>query len=102
MSKLILALMILAPLASTATSYVPETAEDVAIQKTKDAVTQNDLKFVTSPTQNICGSTNKEGTDVLVQIADRSGHFVTIRHYGVTYEGMFGRLTPPVAIECVH
>lgn len=93
-----LAALALAPVASQAAAARGYTADEIAVQKVSKALVQNDLKFVTSPTQNICGTTGLEGTDVKVQI-EAGGRFITIRHYGVTYAGFFTR---EKAIACAH
>jgi hypothetical protein len=86
----------LAPVVSQAASPRGLTYWEIAIQKVSEAMVKNDLKFVTAPTDNICGTTGTEGTDVKVQLEVR-GRYVTIRHYGVTYAGFFSR---EKAIEC--
>lgn len=92
----VLAALALAPAASQAAAARGYTTDEIAVQKVSKAVVQNDLKFVTQPTSNICGTTGIEGTDVKVQI-EANGRYITIRHYGVTYAGFF---TSEKAISC--
>ncbi len=84
----VLAALALAPAASQAAAARGYSSDEIAVQKVSKAVVQNDLKFVTTPTNNICGTTGVEGTDVKVQI-EANGRYITIRHYGVTYAGFF-------------
>jgi|GEM_PF-4830325 len=99
MKALILtALALSAPAVSHAAAARGYTSDEIAVQKVSEAVVQNDLKFVTAPTDNICGTTGVEGTDVKVQI-EAKGRYITIRHYGVTYAGFFAR---EKAIECAN
>jgi hypothetical protein len=86
------------PSASHAAAARGYTADETAVAKVSEAVIERDLKFVTSQTTNICGTTGTEGTDVKVQIA-ANGRFITIRHYGVTYAGFWSR---EKAIECAN
>ena len=95
---LALAAFILVPTLSHAAAARSYSSDEIAVQEVSKALVQNDLKFVTSPTSNICGTTGLEGTDVKVQIA-AGGRFITIRHYGVTYAGYFSR---EKAISCAQ
>ena len=88
----------LTPTASRAAAARGFTSDEIAVQKVSEALIANDLKFVAQQTENICGSTGVEGTDVKVQIA-AGGRFITIRHYGVTYAGFW---TSEKAIECAN
>lgn len=94
--SLALIALALAPSASHAAAARGLTHDEISVQLVSKAVVQNDLKFVTAPTENICGNTGVEGTDVKVQI-EAQGRYITIRHYGVTYAGVFSR---EKAIEC--
>ena len=97
LATLSLMALALTPVASQAAGSRGYTTDEIAIQKVSDAVLQNDLKFVTTPTQNICGNTGVEGTDVIVQVEASAGRLITIRHYGVTYAGFYTRVK---AVEC--
>ena len=84
------------PSLSNAAAAHGYSTDEIAIQKVSEKLLQNDLKFVTEATNNICGTTGIEGTDVKVQVAAQ-GRYITIRHYGVTYAGFFAR---EKAVEC--
>jgi hypothetical protein len=96
-TTLSLLILALAPVTSQATAARGYTTDEIAVQKVSEAVVVNDLKFVTTSTENICGNTGVAGTDVKVQVAAIDGRFITIRHYGVTSAGFF---TSEKAIEC--
>lgn len=88
---------VLVPASSKAAAVRGFTADEIAIQKVAEAIVENDLKFVTAPTENICGNSGVAGTDVKVQVEATPGRYITIRHYGVTSAGFFFR---EKAIEC--
>jgi hypothetical protein len=96
--NLVLIALALSPVVSQAAAVRFDTDEEIAVQKVTQAIVQNDLKFVTAPSNNVCGNSGLEGTDVKVQIA-AAGRYITIRHYGVTYAGFMKR---EKAIECAN
>lgn len=81
---------------SHAAAVRTETAEEQAIKKVVAQMASQDLKFVTTPVDKVCG-TNESGTLVVVKTQIKPGYLQTVKVYGVTYEGIF---TGPKVHDC--
>lgn len=88
-TAIVLSLLALSlPMVSNAAAARGETAEEQAIKKVVEQLAKQDLKFVTTPVQKVCG-TNEAGTLVVVKTQVKPGVLQTVKVYGVTYSGIF-------------